>query len=253
MIVLRSILDSVNSALKEWPRYLSKAVRTLLGRMPRGGWKKARDFFCENFSCEVSEEMFKRRAHTIKRYPLESDYSQTKKKIKLLNFLSPTFTIKAANVHQELKTLFHNQMKMNISITGFQRTRKVPEAKVDKELLFYLNQIAREYMVINPPKTMCEVARILQTVQWCCQEASLKPKLPSNWKQSIENKMSALNNSIELLKKAKDRSKLSGIKIKAAKQVMKRFNLTLEKPHDVMEAIISLKESARIYEKKLEM
>ncbi|KAF7682751.1 LINE-1 retrotransposable element ORF2 protein, partial [Astathelohania contejeani] len=59
--------------------------------------------------------------------------------------------------------------------------------------------------------------------------------------------------SIELLKKAKDRSKLSGIEIKAAKQVMKRFNLTLEKPHDVMEAIISLKELTRIYEKKLEM
>ncbi|KAF7684030.1 hypothetical protein TCON_0783 [Astathelohania contejeani] len=34
---------------------------------------------------------------------------------------------------------------------------------------------------------------------------------------------------------------------------MKRLNLTLEKPHDVMEAIISLKESARIYEKWLKM
>ncbi|KAF7683049.1 hypothetical protein TCON_1736 [Astathelohania contejeani] len=34
---------------------------------------------------------------------------------------------------------------------------------------------------------------------------------------------------------------------------MKRFNLTLENPHDVMEAIISLKESARICGKKLEM
>ncbi|KAF7682989.1 hypothetical protein TCON_1799 [Astathelohania contejeani] len=129
----------------------------------------------------------------------------------------------------------------------------MPEIKVDKELLFPPNQIAGAYMVTNPPKTMCEVARILQTVWWCYQEASLKPKLLSNWKQSIENKIYALNNSVELSKKAKDRSKLSGIEIKAAKQVMKRFNLTLEKPHDVMEAIISLKESALIYEKKLEM
>ncbi|KAF7683843.1 hypothetical protein TCON_0956 [Astathelohania contejeani] len=52
MIVLRSIFVSVDSALEEWPRDLSKAVRTQLGRMPRGGWKKARDFFCEKFSCE---------------------------------------------------------------------------------------------------------------------------------------------------------------------------------------------------------
>ncbi|KAF7682498.1 hypothetical protein TCON_2276, partial [Astathelohania contejeani] len=168
MIVLRSILDSVDSALEEWPIDLSKAVRTRLGRIPRGDWKKAHNFFCEKFSCEVSEEEFKRRAHTIKRDPLESDYSQTKKKkIKLFNSLSPTSTIKAANVHQELKIIFYNQIKMNTSITGFQRTRKVPEAKVDKELLFSLNQIAGEYMVTNPPKTMCEVARILQTVQWC--------------------------------------------------------------------------------------
>ncbi|KAF7683490.1 hypothetical protein TCON_1301 [Astathelohania contejeani] len=34
---------------------------------------------------------------------------------------------------------------------------------------------------------------------------------------------------------------------------MKRLNLTLKKLHGVMEALISLKESARIYEKKLEM
>ncbi|KAF7683050.1 hypothetical protein TCON_1735 [Astathelohania contejeani] len=100
MIILQSILDSVDSALEEWPKDLSKVVRTRLGRMPRGGWKKACDFFCEKFSCEVSEEEFKRRAHTIKRDPLESDYSQTKKKIKLLNSLSPTSTIKAASVHQ---------------------------------------------------------------------------------------------------------------------------------------------------------
>ncbi|KAF7684297.1 hypothetical protein TCON_0509 [Astathelohania contejeani] len=144
-------------------------------------------------------------------------------------------------------------MKMNTSITIFQRTQKVPEIMLDKILLFSINQIAGEYMVTNPPKTMCEVASLLQTVQWCYQEALFKPKLISNRKQSIKNKISALNNSIMLLKKGKDRSKLSGIKIKAVKQIMKRLNLILEKPHDVMEAIISLKESARIYKKRLEM
>ncbi|KAF7682555.1 hypothetical protein TCON_2222 [Astathelohania contejeani] len=118
-------------------------------------------------------------------------------------------------------------MKMDASITGFQMTRKVPEIKVNKELIFDLNQIAGEYMVTNPPKTMCEVARILKRAQWCYQEASIKPILLSNWKQSIKNKIATLNNSIELLKKAKDRCKLSGINIKSAKQIMKRLNFTL--------------------------
>ncbi|KAF7678803.1 hypothetical protein TCON_2559 [Astathelohania contejeani] len=103
MIVLRSIFDSVDSALEEWPRDLSKAVRTRLGKMLRGGWKKTRDFFCGKFFCEVSEEEFKRRTHTIKIDSLESDYSQIKKRIKLLNSLSPTSAIKAASVHRELK------------------------------------------------------------------------------------------------------------------------------------------------------
>ncbi|KAF7682420.1 hypothetical protein TCON_2352 [Astathelohania contejeani] len=40
MIVLRSILNSVDSAFEEWPRDLSKAVQTRLGRMLRGGRKK---------------------------------------------------------------------------------------------------------------------------------------------------------------------------------------------------------------------
>ncbi|KAF7680974.1 hypothetical protein TCON_2412 [Astathelohania contejeani] len=71
--------------------------------------------------------------------------------------------------------------------------------------------------------------------------------------QSIENKTSALNNSIELLKKAKDIRKLFGIVIKAAKQIMKKLKLAPEKPHDVMKAIILSKESACIYEKKIEM
>ncbi|KAF7677246.1 hypothetical protein TCON_2666 [Astathelohania contejeani] len=132
--------------------------------MHRGGWKKARDLFCGIFCCEVSEEEFKIRAHTIKKDTLESDYSQTKKKIKSLNSSSPTSAIEAASVNQELKTLFHNRMKMNASITEFQRTWKVPK-KIHKELLFSLNKIAGEYMVTNLSKTMCEVARILQTVQ----------------------------------------------------------------------------------------
>ncbi|KAF7682577.1 hypothetical protein TCON_2200 [Astathelohania contejeani] len=135
--------------------------------MHRGGWKKASDFFCEKFSCK---EEFKRRAHTTKRDFLESDYSQTKKKIILLNSLSPTSEFKSASIHQKLKTLFHNRIKINANITKFLITRKVPEVKVDKKLLFSLNQIAGKYMVTNLLKTMCEVARIHQTVQWCHQE-----------------------------------------------------------------------------------
>ncbi|KAF7683013.1 hypothetical protein TCON_1772 [Astathelohania contejeani] len=89
--VSRYIFDSIDYALEEWLRDHSKAVRTRLSRMPRGGWKMARDFFCKKFSCEVSEEEFKRQAHTIKRDSLESDYSQTKKKDQIIKFFITYF------------------------------------------------------------------------------------------------------------------------------------------------------------------
>ncbi|KAF7682684.1 hypothetical protein TCON_2099 [Astathelohania contejeani] len=101
---------------------------------------------------------------------------------------------------------------------------------------------------------MCNLARILQTVQWCYQEAtSIKPKPKSPWYENINNKISTINSSIALLNKAKDRRKLSGTETIEAKRIMRKLNLTFEKPHDLTEAIVSLKESIRIYSKKLEM
>ena len=114
-------------------------------------------------------------------------------------------------------------------------------------------KVTGEYIVTNPPKTMCDVVKIFQVVQWCYQETTSKPKAPSQWKDNIDKKILSVNSSIGLLTKAKDRSKLSGSETKTAKNIMRRFNLVLDKPRDIDEAIVLLKESARIYSKKLEM
>ncbi|KAF7682871.1 hypothetical protein TCON_1913 [Astathelohania contejeani] len=101
---------------------------------------------------------------------------------------------------------------------------------------------------------MCDVAKILQTVQWCYQEVTpIKPKPKSQWYENINNKINTLSSSIALLNKAKDRSKLSGIETIEAKRIMRKSNLTFEKPHELTEDIVFLKESIRIYCKKLEM
>ncbi|KAF7683185.1 hypothetical protein TCON_1606 [Astathelohania contejeani] len=131
------------------------------------------------------------------------------------------FAIKAAIVHQNLKIQFYNQIKMNASITESKRTRKMPEVKVNKELLFYLNQIAGEYMDTNHPKPCAKLPGYSKQYSGATRKLHLSLSFYQiNWKQSIENKISDLNNSIELSKKAKYSSNLSCIKIKAAKQII---------------------------------
>ncbi|KAF7679682.1 hypothetical protein TCON_2516 [Astathelohania contejeani] len=154
----------------------------------------------------------------------------------------------------ELKIKFLNKIKSNPTITEFQGTQKIPQVKVNSDIRSALNHITGEHIATNPPRTMCDVVRILQTVQWCYQEAtSIKLKQKSPWYEIINNKISTTNSSIALLNKAKDRSKLSGTKTIEAKRTMRKLNLNFEKPHDLTEAIVSLKELIRIYSKKLEM
>ena len=56
-----------------------------------------------------------------------------------------------------------------------------------------------------------------------------------------------------LLEKKVEHVQMNAEEIKAARKVMRQLNLILDKPSDVTEAINNLKESARIYSKKLEM
>ncbi|KAF7680950.1 hypothetical protein TCON_2431 [Astathelohania contejeani] len=133
---------------------------------------------------------------------------------------------------------------------NFKRHGRCQKSKSMKNYIFIISN-CRGIHGYQPIQNHVYSFQYFQTVQWCYWEASLKPMLPSNRKQSIENKIFSLYILIMLIKKANDISKLSGLKIKAAKQIIRRLNFTLENPHDVIEAMISLKNSAHKYEKML--
>lgn len=67
MITLEAIFLSAGNCVKEWPQAVHEAVKIRLGRMPRGGWKKACNYFCEKFLVTTSEESFKNKAFLIKK------------------------------------------------------------------------------------------------------------------------------------------------------------------------------------------
>ncbi|KAF7682556.1 hypothetical protein TCON_2223 [Astathelohania contejeani] len=159
--ILKTILLSVNSTIESWPRNVFEAVQKRFGRMPRGGWKNARDSFCEMFYCEIGEEVFKRGAHLIKRESLIDNSSPTGMR-RRVNVQEQQFSsLLVSSVYMKLKIKFLNKIKSNPTITEFQSTRKIPEVKVNRNILLVLNHIAEEHILTNPPRTMCDIAKIL--------------------------------------------------------------------------------------------
>src|ERR1700733_11029303 len=92
---------------------------------------------------------------------------------------------------------------------------------------------------------MTDLARILQAIQICYQDATTRVKKPSEWKANIENKIQRMSASIALLQKSAQ-AELSKEERKAGKKVMRDFGLMLIKPKDVTKAIGMLEESVQV-------
>ncbi|KAF7683445.1 hypothetical protein TCON_1349 [Astathelohania contejeani] len=59
-----------------------------------------------------------------------------------------------SSVYRELKIKFLNKIKSNPTITEFKGTRKIPEVKINRDIISALNHITGEHIVTNPPRTM---------------------------------------------------------------------------------------------------
>lgn len=132
-------------------------------------------------------------------------------------------------------------------------TRKTPLAKVDHQVIHLLDRAVGEYAGVHITKTMTGIARMLQTVKACYQEATTSIRTLSPWKKCIEYKTSSLTKSKVLIERKGSYDKTTKDETKAARKVIRQFNLVLDKPHDVTEVIAKLNVSIRVYEKKLEM
>ena len=99
---------------------------------------------------------------------------------------------------------------------------------------------------------MTDLARILQAIQICYQDATTRVKKPSEWKASIENKIQRMSASIALLQKSAQ-AELSKEERKDGKKIMRDLGLILAKPKDVTKAISLLEESVQVYRKKLQV
>ncbi|TBU00517.1 hypothetical protein CWI39_1657p0010 [Hamiltosporidium magnivora] len=62
LVVLRSILRSVEAERQEFIRCVFFAVQTRFDRMPRNGWKEIQSYYNEKFSCTETIDVLKRMA-----------------------------------------------------------------------------------------------------------------------------------------------------------------------------------------------
>ena len=261
MTSLKAILQGVQSDERKWPQEAFRLILERFERMPRGGWNLAQEVFCTKFRTSISPLDFKRRAReaivskngnpcSIKEYirnPVKCENTQ--------NVFEDQQSLKEAAIYHEIKERF--LMKINelqgLKINEVERTRKIPSSKVDKTLLSVLNRVVGEYASTHQPKSMSDIARILQAVQLCYQDASTRPRKQSEWRANIEAKIQQKSASIALLRMRNASAKLSEEEKKAARKVMREFGLILDKPKDVTKAASLLEESLQVYRKKLQM
>ena len=59
---LTAVLSSTEASEEEWPQKVFLTVINRFGRMPRGGWKKANDVFCEKYGSNMGVDEFKCKA-----------------------------------------------------------------------------------------------------------------------------------------------------------------------------------------------
>ncbi len=226
------------------------AILNRFDRMPRGGWTKAKDVFCDRFGSDVGIQELKNRAQkalttssgrqcTNREFKLEA----TKRRKTVLTLFEEN-TLYEAKIHLEAFNVFKEKLATlkNQNVEEVERTRKISSLKVD---------LLRFDAVIKSVEPHVEIARILHAAQICYQELTRKEIKPSVWKESILKKISLLEDKVKLLRRIREFGALKEEEKRETKKCVRELNLKVCLQHDVSEAIATLSEKAAIYSKKL--
>lgn len=258
---LAALLENVTSSEREWPQNALLAVITRFGRMPRGGWNKAHNVFCEKYNTNVDPLEFKRRAQKAlttsngkqcsnREFKLEA----TKRRKTVIDLAGESSLFIGENQMRTLKIFKEKVLSLKKErVEDVERTKKIPSIKVDGLRLEAVIKSVECYVEEHPPIDMSDIVRILQAAQICYQEVTRKEVKPSVWKDSILKKIESLNAKVELLSRVKDFGKLSTEEKAIAKKIMRELNLKACLHHDVSEAMARFTEKSAVYAKKLEV
>lgn len=261
MTSLDTILDDIVSSKEKWPEEALRKVLGRFGRMPRQGWSHAHSVYCGKFNVHMSLVDFKKKASQAlittsgKKCTARDFKKETVKRVKTLDVIFEENTLFEAKVYNEVKKTFLEciQEVKNLEIDKVERTRKVPNEKLNQLLLEGISKAVSGYVLTKPPSNMNEIARIIQASQACYQRSSKKSVQPSPWKGNIEKKIEALKTLIGLLEKVKKLQKLNKDDKDKVLVFMNQERLKMGNAQDVTEGISKCNEKILIYTKKIDM
>jgi len=258
---LDALLDGIKSTKEEWPEEALRRVLVRFGRMPRTGWSRAYSVYCGKFNAHTSLLDFKKKANqtltsTSGRKCSARDFKkEAVKRVKTLDIILEENTLYEAKIYNETKRSYLEciQEITGIEVDKVERTRKVPNEKVNHLMLNAVARAVSEYVHTKPPSSMTEITRTIQAAQITYQRMSLKRSQPSTWRANIENKIEALKTLIRLLERVKKLEKLNKDDKSKVLTFMSQEKLKMGSAHDATEGISKCNEKILVFTKKIEM
>ena len=258
---LDTLLEDIKSTKEEWPEEALRKVLGRFGRMPRTGWSRAHSVYCGKFNVHMSPIEFKKkslRASTTqagRKCSLREFKKEAVKRIKTIDTILEENTLFESKIYNQVRKTFLecNREIANLEVEEVERTRKVPNEKIDHLVLEAVARAVGEYVQTQPPSNMTEIAKTIQAAQITYQRSVLKTSQPSTWKANIETKIEALKTLIKLFEKVTKLEKLNKEDKSKVSNFMSREKLKMGSSIDAKEAISRCSERILIYTKKIEM
>ena len=258
---LDAILNDIESSMEEWPKEALRNALQRFGRMPRLGWSRAHNTFCGKFNVSISLEGFKKRASSVlvtqtgKRCTNREFKKDSAKRVKSVGTVLEENTLHEAKVCNEVRKIYLDCLEQvkEADVDKVERTRKIPNERINHLMLEAVAKAVGEYLRTTTPKSMAEIAKIIQAAQLCYQRASTKQYKPSVWRVSIERKIDTINSLINLLERSNKLERLNKDEKSKLKTLMSQENLRFGNARDGTEAITRLGERVVVYQKKIEM
>ena len=258
---LDTLLDDITSSQEDWPKEALRKVLDRFGRMPRTGWSRAHSVFCGKFSTRMTLEEFKKKAQKTltsqsgRKCSARDFKREFVKRVKTLDVILEENTLHEAKIYNEVRKTFLECIKevANVEVDQAERTRKIPNEKINHLVLEAIAKAVSEYVYTKPPSTILEIAKTIQAAQIAYQRSSYKATQPSTWKPSILKKIEALQTLIDLLERVIKLEKLDKQDKSKVATFMSREKLRMGNAIEAREAISRCNERILVYTKKIEM
>lgn len=158
---LDALLDDIKSSKEEWPEEVLRKVLGRFGRMPRSGWSRAYSVYCGKFNVHTSLIDFKKKASRVlttqsgRKCSIREFKNEAVKRVKTLDIILEENTLFEAKVYNEVRKTFLECIRevASVEVDKTEKTRKVPNEKVNHLVLEAIARAVSEYVHTKPRQT----------------------------------------------------------------------------------------------------